>query len=98
MSNKMRCALIGCGRISAKHIEVCNRLDDIDLVGICDKKADRLAAAAKKSGARPFSDHLDMLKTVKPDMAVVLAESGALLAFVNDPGIVCPRLADEEAD
>ena len=28
----------------------------------------------------------------------VFAESGALLAFVNHPGIVRPRLDDEEAD
>ncbi len=77
MPKKMRCALIGCGRISAKHIEVCNRLDEIDLVGVCDPKPERLEAAAKKCEAEPFSNHIEMLKKLKPDMAVVLTESGA---------------------
>jgi UDP-N-acetyl-2-amino-2-deoxyglucuronate dehydrogenase len=77
VSNRLRCALIGCGRISAKHIEVCSRLDELDLVGVCDLKTDRLKAAAERSKAEPFSDYMEMVQKLKPDLTVVLAESGA---------------------
>jgi predicted dehydrogenase len=77
MSDKLKCVLIGCGRISSKHIEVMSNLQDVELVGICDTKPERLEKAAATSGARPFKDYLDMVKTVKPDMVSILTESGA---------------------
>lgn len=77
MSEKLKCVLIGCGRIFSRHIEVMSNLPDVQLVGICDIRRDRLEKAAAASGTHPFSDYMDMVKTVKPDIVSVLTESGS---------------------
>jgi len=77
MSEKLRCVLIGCGRISSKHIEVISNLPSVELVGVCDIRADRLGRAVAASGARPFDDHLEMVRAAKPDIVSVLTESGS---------------------
>ena len=77
MSAKLKCVLIGCGRISSKHVEVMAAIPDVDLVGVCDIRPDRLARSSVASGARPFGDYMDMVKAVKPDVVSVLTESGS---------------------
>ena len=77
MSEKLRCVLIGCGRISAKHIEALGTSTDVELVGVSDLIPGRLEKAAAASGARPFSNHLEMVQTLKPDIVSVLTESGS---------------------
>ena len=42
-------AVIGCGDVSAIHLESIAAIDGIDLVGLCDTDPDRLAAAARPS-------------------------------------------------
>jgi len=73
----LKCALIGCGRISSKHIEVMSNLPDLQLEGVCDIRPDRLEKTAAASGARPFGDYMEMVRTVKPDLVSVLTESGS---------------------
>jgi len=77
MSEKLKCVLIGCGRISTRHIEVMTNLSSVELAGVCDIRPERVQKAAEASGARPFSDYMDMVKTVKPDIVSVLTESGS---------------------
>lgn len=77
MSETLKCVLIGCGRISSKHIEVMANLPAVQLAGICDIRLDRLDKAAAESGARPFRDYMEMVKTVKPDVVSVLTDSGS---------------------
>ena len=77
MSEVLRCVLIGCGRISPKHIEVMSNLPGVELAGVCDIRPDRLARAAAASGAEPFSDYMDMVRAVTPDIVAVLTESGS---------------------
>jgi UDP-N-acetyl-2-amino-2-deoxyglucuronate dehydrogenase len=77
MSEVLRCVLIGCGRISPKHIEVMSNLPGVKLAGVCDIRHDRLAKAAAASGAEPFNDYMDMVRAVRPDIVSVLTESGS---------------------
>jgi len=77
VSEKLKCVLIGCGRISSKHIEVMSDLPDVQLVGICDIRPDRLEGAVVANGAQRFCDYLDMVKTMNPDVVSVLTESGS---------------------
>jgi UDP-N-acetyl-2-amino-2-deoxyglucuronate dehydrogenase len=77
VSQSLKCVLIGCGRISSKHIEVLSNLPDVQIAGVCDIRPDRLERAVAASGAPAFSHYMDMVETVRPDVVSVLTESGS---------------------
>ena len=57
----IRFALVGCGRISANHIEALRQhRERAELVAVCDNDPAALAAAATRTGARPYAS-LDAL-------------------------------------
>ena len=43
---KHRFSLIGCGRISYKHIDAINQIENAKLVAVCDTKKERAKAKA----------------------------------------------------
>ena len=61
-------ALIGCGDVSAVHLEAIAAIDGIDLVGVCDTDPDRLAAAAAALSVPGFADHRQLIDGVRPDV------------------------------
>jgi UDP-N-acetyl-2-amino-2-deoxyglucuronate dehydrogenase len=61
-------AVIGCGTISIVHLGAIRSLDGIDLVGVCDTDADRAAAVGRKYGVPWFTNHLELLETVRPEV------------------------------
>jgi predicted dehydrogenase len=77
-------ALIGCGRISFKHIEaVVRNADRIRLVACCDPRGERAEAkAAEYRKAFPgaevavYADYREMLVKEKPEICAVATESG----------------------
>jgi UDP-N-acetyl-2-amino-2-deoxyglucuronate dehydrogenase len=74
----LRFALVGCGRISANHIDALRRHSGrAELVAVCDVKAAALAAAHEKTGATAF-DSLDALLAGSNADAVVLATPSGL--------------------
>lgn len=84
----LNAALIGCGRISHKHIEAfAKNADRMRLVAVCDpvldraeaKAAEYAAAMAGKAAPRPpavFADYRSLLDTIKPDIVSIATESG----------------------
>lgn len=78
------CALIGCGRISYKHIEaVLNNKDRLYLVAACDPVLDR--ANGRVGDYRKgipdvqvpmYSDYREMLEKERPDICAIATESG----------------------
>ena len=111
---KYRSALIGCGRISSKHIEAfVNNNDYLSLEAVCDlniKRAEDRAAEYKKqypdTEIKLFSDYKIMLDEIKPEIVTLATESGnhckiaidCLNAGVN---VICEKpmaLSTEEAD
>lgn len=75
---KIRVALLGCGRISEKHFSAINNLDkDIKIVAICDPEIDKLKNTNKilyqelnkaeeaKYPIKVFSDYDDLLNEIK---------------------------------
>ena len=75
---KIRFALVGCGRISANHIESIERHGDrAELVAVCDVDPEALAAAAARTGAAPFAS-LDALLAGSDAEVVVLATPSGL--------------------
>jgi UDP-N-acetyl-2-amino-2-deoxyglucuronate dehydrogenase len=61
-------AVIGCGTVSIVHLEAITDLDGIDLVGVCDSDADRAAAVGREYGVPWFTDHLELLEAVRPQV------------------------------
>lgn len=91
MADKLKCVIVGCGRISTRHIEVLRALPDVDLVAVSDIRSDRLERAAAASGAAAFSDYREMVRTVKPDIVSVLTDSGSHARIACD---VAPHTAN----
>lgn len=81
---KYRFALIGCGRISHKHIEgFVNDKNRIDLVAVCDVDQSRAEEKAKEylrllpdAEVSVFTDYRRMLEEIKPDVVSIATESG----------------------
>jgi len=77
-------ALIGCGRISFKHIEAfVNNADKLILTAICDpvlQRAKEKENDYKKSSPNAeisiFTDYREMLAKQKPDIVTIATESG----------------------
>ena len=72
-----RIALVGCGRISAKHLKVIEMIPELQLVGVCDLVFEKAQRAAEAAGVPAFTDAEEMVKTLKPDIVSVLTDSGS---------------------
>lgn len=81
---KYRVAIIGCGRISYKHIEgfisVKNRAE---VVALCDPSSDKMndrksqyEESVSKSNIECFTSYKDMISTVDLDFVTITTESG----------------------
>lgn len=67
----MNIAIIGCGRISKKHIEAIKK-NNLNLVAVCDIDIEK----AKKIGIPYYKDYKEMLKKEKIDIVSILTPSG----------------------
>lgn len=77
LDRKIRFALVGCGRISAKHIEALQKhAGRAELVAVCDTHPERLAKAGSLSGAAMRADYCDILKDPAVDVVVLATPSG----------------------
>lgn len=77
MKNKLRFAIIGCGRIAPRHAESLRKIEHVELVAAVDPIADRLAAfSSKYDGVRGFSSITDALNWGEFDVACVCTPSG----------------------
>jgi len=84
MMNKTHFSLIGCGRISFKHIEAAVKNNDrLSLVAVCDpileraeeKKAEYLKTFPEAKVA-VYADYRELLEKEKPDVCAIATESG----------------------
>ena len=77
MESKIKFALMGCGRISGKHIEALTELPNAEISAVCDIQLDRAREASAKIGAVPFfRDYREMLKSIDTDVVSILTPSG----------------------
>jgi len=70
-------ALVGCGRISDRHLRVIDQIPMLKLVGVCDVQPERAGAAASAWQVPCFQDSLAMVQSLKPDIAAILTDSGS---------------------
>lgn len=77
-------ALIGCGRISYKHVEAAVKNNDkIRLVACCDPIVERAKDKATEYGksilgtsVAIYADYREMLRKIRPDICAIATESG----------------------
>ena len=81
--NKVSIALIGCGAMAnSVHYPSLASFDDVEIVGICDLRPDRLHATGDRWGiprdrrfeARGYDDYREMLGKVRPDGVYVIGQ------------------------
>lgn len=80
----MKLALIGCGRISFKHIEAAiENAEKVRLVACCDPRTERAEAKAAEYRkvlpdveVRVYGDYREMLGKERPDICAIATESG----------------------
>lgn len=71
----IRFALIGCGRVAAKHLSALDALDGVELVAVCDVEAERAAAVAQRYDV-PGVGELEALLQVSFDVGVLATPTG----------------------
>lgn len=59
--SKIRVGIIGCGKIFPMHAVSVSKLDDVELVAVCDIKEDRAKSAAQTFGCRYYTDYREMM-------------------------------------
>jgi predicted dehydrogenase len=74
----LRFALIGCGRIAVRHAELLGKkqIAGAELAAVCDVVPAKAERFGRQYGVPHFADMHEMMRTVAPDVAVVLTESG----------------------
>ena len=74
---KFRIALVGCGRISGKHVDAIKNIEDAELAAVCDINEDRAKACSEKAGLKKYYLSYDeMLKSEEVDIVNILTPSG----------------------
>lgn len=88
MSNPIRVALVGCGRIARVHHSYLEQVPQVEVVGAWDVDADAAKAFAAETGLRCFDSLSDLLERGAPQAVHILTppRSHAELAvrFLND--------------
>jgi predicted dehydrogenase len=107
--DQLRCAIVGCGRISSQHVLGFLRAPHVSIAALCDvseARARELAAAHSLHDVAVFADYRAMLSAVRPDIVSVATPDGehhavVLAALEAGRHVLCEKpLASnpEEAD
>ena len=92
---KMKYALIGCGRISTNHIKAAVN-NKLDIKAVCDIVPEHMQALLEKHGLfenfsiKRYTDYKKMVEEIKPDLVSIATESGLhaeIALFCIDHGI-----------
>ncbi len=94
---KLKVAIIGCGRVSAKHIRAISRLSNrMELCALVDNNPDApsiLLNSTKKKikhysaftkSIKNYYDYKDMLKEIQPDLVAITVPSGLHYSIAKD--------------
>jgi predicted dehydrogenase len=64
--DRVKTALLGCGKVGQIHARVLCSLPESELIGVCDVDSVRAAAFAKEYGGRPYTDVQTLLGDGRP--------------------------------
>lgn len=76
MPERLRVALVGCGRISKNHFDAIARIGALELVGVADVVPERARAAGALNAVPWFTSLGEMLRSVECDIITVATPSG----------------------
>ncbi len=77
MTDPLKVALIGCGRIAGHHCRSIAEVDGVELAAVCDLEIEKAEAYAAEFGVPAFSDYRKMFEDVPGiDIAAVITPSG----------------------
>lgn len=76
MSEQIRFGLIGCGRVSPRHVQSIAELADAKLVAVCDLIASRVERVAKEFNIDTYADYRRMLERADIDVINICTPSG----------------------
>lgn len=77
LNRKIRFALVGCGRISGKHIEaLVQHKNNAEVVAVCDVNKKRLIDTVEKTGTPGYVDIGKLLENEAIDVVVLATPSG----------------------
>jgi predicted dehydrogenase len=69
--NRLKTALIGCGKVGRMHAQALSRLAESQFVAVCDADRARAEAFATEFGSRPFHDVDAMLAACSPHAVLI---------------------------
>jgi UDP-N-acetyl-2-amino-2-deoxyglucuronate dehydrogenase len=72
----IKIALVGCGRISSKHLEAIDRIHELRLVAACDNISNRADSVASAVGCIPYVDVEHMLRETDAEIVSICTPSG----------------------
>ncbi|MEA3493997.1 MAG: Gfo/Idh/MocA family oxidoreductase [Candidatus Margulisiibacteriota bacterium] len=84
---KLRFALLGCGRISKKHAEALTALDEAQIVAVCDVDQARAEKLGNKLKVPFYVDYDDMLAKEAIDVVNILTPSGLHAKHTTDVAV-----------
>jgi UDP-N-acetyl-2-amino-2-deoxyglucuronate dehydrogenase len=92
----IRLVVVGCGRISERHLDAIDANAELKLVGVCDEVPDRGRAAGEKYGVPAFSSCAAMLAETDADAAVLCTPSGlhprhGIMAAQRGLHVICEK-------
>lgn len=67
---KIKFGVIGAGKIGTFHTRTLSKMDEVELVGVCDTNLERATALAKEYNCKSFTQYSELLKQVE---AVIVA-------------------------
>ena len=84
VNKKLRLAFIGCGGICTTHIKAIESIPELEIVGGCDIKQERIDVMKEQFGIKKmYKKWDDMLKALKPDVVDVCTPNG-----VHAPAVI----------
>lgn len=69
--DKLRVGIVGVGHLGAIHAKVYSKLDNVELVGVCDCNLERALEVGKKYKTRSYADYEDLFGKVDAASIVV---------------------------
>ncbi len=76
VTETIRIALVGCGRIAKNHFDAIAKIDALRLVAVCDVVESRAREAGEQQGVPWFTSYDAMLAEVPSDAVVIATPSG----------------------
>ncbi len=91
-----RMVLVGCGRISERHVEAIEHNPGLELVAVCDEIPERARVAGERVSVPAFTSFSAMLTETDADAAVICTPSGlhprhGIMAAQRGLHVICEK-------